>query len=109
MSNKPKKAKLTKADEEWWLRKREQETGVHCRWSPEYNVTDVLFIRDPDNLTKRQRYHIQMMLNMIIASGGDLARARQIIFAHPQLRAEYEPKINKRANELYGHRFVHIG
>ena len=91
-----KRKKLTKADEEWWIQRHEQKTGVHCRWSPDLNTSDVLFVRDPDNLSPRALYHTRMLLNMLIESG-DLTRARKITNAHVQLREEYAERIETRA------------
>ena len=100
MSVHRKQEKLTQADEEWWVRRHERMTGVHCRWSPDLDVNGIgPLVQDPDNLSRASLRRNRLLLNMHIVCG-DLTTARKIIAAYPQLRAEYETKIQARAKQL---------
>lgn len=99
MKSMSKKQKLTEADEEWWV----QHRTTRYRWSPDLDLNNFPLVRDPDNRSQASLRRTRLFLDMLLGSGGGkeyLQRARKIIVACPQLRGEYEAKLQARAREL---------
>lgn len=82
---------------------KEVRMRIRYRWSPDLNLNSIgPLVRDPDNLSPVSLRRNRLFLDMLIGTGGQasLQRARKIIVAHPQLRAEYADKIQARAKRL---------